>query len=79
MAPSHLTFGDHKRSSPCYTDFKASRKGVQLDPMFILLTGNRKPYMGRPMTAAHLTLSDLERPSHCHPDSEPLYLIKELR
>ncbi len=58
-----------------------TRKRATLGHM-LLLDINRKPHMGSPMAASHLTLGDLERSNvnvkrQGHPDFEALYLAKE--
>ncbi len=57
-----LTLSDLEKSKSRSLGFQSfiSHKGPELGPM-LLLTINRKPYMGSLMTSLHLTLSDLER------------------
>ena len=62
MKPSQMTLSGLERSKWRSLGFQSliSRKGTKLGPM-LLLSINRKPYTGSPMTSSLLILSDLER------------------
>ncbi len=75
-APLDLTVSDLERLSSRSIRFQSlmSRKG-ELGHM-LLLNINNKPYMRRPMTQSHVTVT-LKDESQCHSDCEALYLVKE--
>ncbi len=59
MTPSHLTLSDLERSRSWSLGFQSliSRNAAKLGLM-LLLTINKKPYMGSPITPSHLTYSE---------------------
>ncbi len=72
MTPSLLTLSDPERSK----SRSLSHNRTKLGPM-LLLTIDRKPYMGSPMTPSIMIFNDLKGQSQGHLEFKALYLIKE--